>query len=80
MMPTFFFLLNFDVQFPIGIDSNRFIRALELPQVQDHIHELKERFAGRKVTIIFPCVEVQMLAAFVLLKVSCFCLLQVFVM
>lgn len=37
------------LQFPIGIDSERFIRALELPQVQDHIKELKERFAGRKV-------------------------------
>ncbi|XP_006449585.2 alpha,alpha-trehalose-phosphate synthase [UDP-forming] 1 [Citrus clementina] len=35
--------------FPIGIDSDRFVRALELPQVQDHINELKERFAGRKV-------------------------------
>ncbi|GAY34848.1 hypothetical protein CUMW_013670 [Citrus unshiu] len=34
--------------FPIGIDSDRFVRALELPQVQDHINELKERFAGRK--------------------------------
>ncbi|KAG8637388.1 hypothetical protein MANES_15G116000v8 [Manihot esculenta] len=37
--------------FPIGIDSERFIRALELPQVQDHIKELKERFAGRKVML-----------------------------
>lgn len=37
------------IQFPIGIDSERFIRALELPQVQEHIKELKERFAGRKV-------------------------------
>ncbi|KAK6123948.1 hypothetical protein DH2020_042293 [Rehmannia glutinosa] len=34
--------------FPIGIDSERFVRALELPQVKDHIKELKERFAGRK--------------------------------
>ncbi|CAL5409079.1 unnamed protein product [Camellia sinensis] len=34
--------------FPIGIDSDRFIQDLELPQVQDHIKELKERFAGRK--------------------------------
>ncbi|KAJ6728283.1 TREHALOSE-6-PHOSPHATE SYNTHASE [Salix koriyanagi] len=39
-------------QFPIGIDSDRFIRALELPQVQEHIKELKERFAGRKVDLI----------------------------
>ncbi|KDP34467.1 hypothetical protein JCGZ_11938 [Jatropha curcas] len=37
--------------FPIGIDSERFIRALELPQVQDHIKELKERFSGRKVML-----------------------------
>ncbi|KAJ4703738.1 Alpha,alpha-trehalose-phosphate synthase 1 [Melia azedarach] len=37
--------------FPIGIDSDRFIRALELPQVQDHIRELKDRFAGRKVML-----------------------------
>ncbi|KAF9620637.1 hypothetical protein IFM89_013663 [Coptis chinensis] len=37
--------------FPIGIDSDRFIRALELPRVQDHIKELKERFAGRKVML-----------------------------
>ncbi|XP_021287464.1 alpha,alpha-trehalose-phosphate synthase [UDP-forming] 1 [Herrania umbratica] len=37
--------------FPIGIDSDRFIRALELPQVQEHIKELKERFAGRKVML-----------------------------
>ncbi|KAF7803248.1 alpha,alpha-trehalose-phosphate synthase [UDP-forming] 1-like [Senna tora] len=37
--------------FPIGIDSERFIRALELPQVQDHIRELKERFGGRKVML-----------------------------
>ncbi|CAI9087885.1 OLC1v1022074C1 [Oldenlandia corymbosa var. corymbosa] len=37
--------------FPIGIDSNRFIRALELPEVKEHIKELKERFAGRKVML-----------------------------
>lgn len=37
--------------FPIGIDSNRFIRALELPEVKNHIRELKERFAGRKVML-----------------------------
>ncbi|KAL5577074.1 hypothetical protein UlMin_018773 [Ulmus minor] len=37
--------------FPIGIDSDRFIRALQLPQVQWHIKELKERFAGRKVML-----------------------------
>ncbi|XP_048321027.2 alpha,alpha-trehalose-phosphate synthase [UDP-forming] 1 [Ziziphus jujuba] len=37
--------------FPIGIDSERFIRALELPQVQEHMKDLKERFAGRKVML-----------------------------
>lgn len=37
--------------FPIGIDSERFIRALEVPQVQEHIKELMERFAGRKVML-----------------------------
>lgn len=37
--------------FPIGIDSDRFIRALEVPQVQEHIKELKERFAGKKVML-----------------------------
>ncbi|GAB2284304.1 threalose-6-phosphate phosphatase [Dionaea muscipula] len=37
--------------FPIGIDSERFIRALEVPKVQDHMKELKERFAGRKVLL-----------------------------
>ncbi|TKY60093.1 Alpha,alpha-trehalose-phosphate synthase of UDP-forming 1 [Spatholobus suberectus] len=37
--------------FPIGIDSDRFIQALELPEVQDHMKELKERFAGRKVML-----------------------------
>ncbi|KAL0328389.1 UNVERIFIED_CONTAM: Alpha,alpha-trehalose-phosphate synthase [UDP-forming] 1 [Sesamum calycinum] len=35
--------------FPIGIDSERFIHALEAPQVQERIKELKERFAGRKI-------------------------------
>ncbi|XP_019425776.1 PREDICTED: alpha,alpha-trehalose-phosphate synthase [UDP-forming] 1-like isoform X1 [Lupinus angustifolius] len=37
--------------FPIGIDSERFIRALYLPQVQEHIKELQERFKGRKVML-----------------------------
>ena len=40
-------------QFPIGIDSDRFIHALEAPQVQEHIKELKERFSGRKVILLF---------------------------
>ncbi|KAL2943374.1 Alpha alpha-trehalose-phosphate synthase [UDP-forming] 1 [Bienertia sinuspersici] len=37
--------------FPIGIDSERFIRALEVPQVEEHIKELTDRFAGRKVML-----------------------------
>ncbi|CAM8988082.1 unnamed protein product [Rhodiola kirilowii] len=37
--------------FPIGIDAERFTRALELPQVQEHMKELKERFAGRKLML-----------------------------
>ncbi|KAL2476463.1 hypothetical protein Adt_37199 [Abeliophyllum distichum] len=37
--------------FPIGIDSDRFIRALEVPRVQELVKELKERFAGRKVML-----------------------------
>ncbi|TKY66366.1 Alpha,alpha-trehalose-phosphate synthase of UDP-forming 1 [Spatholobus suberectus] len=37
--------------FPIGIDSERFIHALDLPPVQDHIKELQERFKGRKVML-----------------------------
>lgn len=49
-----FFFWVLKLQFPIGIDSDRFIRALKLPQVQDHIKELQERFAGRKVRISFP--------------------------
>ena len=41
------FVLEF--QFPIGIDSHRFIRALDAQQVQDRINELKRTFTGRKV-------------------------------
>ncbi|KAL8510050.1 hypothetical protein ACS0TY_017034 [Phlomoides rotata] len=37
--------------FPIGIDSERFMRALEDTEVQKHIKELKERFSGRKVML-----------------------------
>ncbi|CAN1335405.1 Alpha,alpha-trehalose-phosphate synthase [UDP-forming] 1 [Linum perenne] len=37
--------------FPIGIDSERFISAIKLPQVQEHIKELTERFRGRKVML-----------------------------
>ncbi|KAM7492499.1 hypothetical protein LguiA_035420 [Lonicera macranthoides] len=37
--------------FPIGIDSERFIQALELPEVQCHIKELQEIFFGRKVML-----------------------------
>ncbi|XP_060973342.1 uncharacterized protein LOC115695316 isoform X2 [Cannabis sativa] len=35
--------------FPIGINSDRFVRALKIPEVQEHMKELKERFAGRKI-------------------------------
>ncbi|KAL2326848.1 hypothetical protein Fmac_020275 [Flemingia macrophylla] len=37
--------------FPIGIDSERFIRALDLQGVQNHMNELQERFKGRKVML-----------------------------
>ncbi|KAF7836612.1 alpha,alpha-trehalose-phosphate synthase [UDP-forming] 1 isoform X7 [Senna tora] len=37
--------------FPMGIDSNRFLRALELPKVQDVIKEIEKRFEGRKVML-----------------------------
>ncbi|WOL14646.1 alpha,alpha-trehalose-phosphate synthase [Canna indica] len=37
--------------FPIGIDSDRFKRALELPAVKEHINELTQRFRGRKVML-----------------------------
>lgn len=47
------YLISLKFQFPIGIDADRFIRALETHPVQEHIKELKERFAGRKV-YFFP--------------------------
>lgn len=37
--------------FPIGIDSDRFIRALDHPQVQAPFKDLVERFKGRKVML-----------------------------
>ncbi|KAK8968034.1 Alpha,alpha-trehalose-phosphate synthase [UDP-forming] 1 [Platanthera guangdongensis] len=39
----------FSESFPIGIDSDRFQRALELSAVKEDINELSHRFAGRKV-------------------------------
>ncbi|GJN06869.1 hypothetical protein PR202_ga24639 [Eleusine coracana subsp. coracana] len=39
------------VAFPIGMDSDRFRQALELPEVKRHISELTQRFAGRKVIL-----------------------------
>ncbi|PWA79591.1 hypothetical protein CTI12_AA205490 [Artemisia annua] len=39
--------------FPIGIDPGRFVRAIQLPQVKDHIEELKKRFSGRKNVSFF---------------------------
>lgn len=38
------------MQFPIGIDTERFIRALEIPEVQNYIKEYKQKFSGRKVS------------------------------
>ncbi|RAL49073.1 hypothetical protein DM860_015064 [Cuscuta australis] len=37
--------------FPIGIDPNRFIRAVESPQGQTHMNDLLQQFAGRKVIL-----------------------------
>ncbi|KAK9055945.1 hypothetical protein SSX86_027032 [Deinandra increscens subsp. villosa] len=37
--------------FPIGIDSDRFISAIQLPQVKNHIKEFEGRFGGRKVML-----------------------------
>lgn len=37
--------------FPIGIDPQRFIEALETDVVKSHIQELRARFAGRKVML-----------------------------
>eukprot|EP00898_Chlorokybus_atmophyticus_P003806 jgi/Chlat1/4426/Chrsp29S04392 len=37
--------------FPIGIDPQRFLEGVHLPEVQKHILELKQRFAGRKVML-----------------------------
>ena len=36
-------------QFPIGIDAERFISALETNVVKTHVAELRARFHGRKV-------------------------------
>ncbi len=35
--------------FPIGIDPERFTRALESEEVQSHTAKLLNRYAGRKV-------------------------------
>ncbi|KAI3495402.1 hypothetical protein L1887_37740 [Cichorium endivia] len=37
--------------FPVGIDSDRFVRTIQLPQVKNHIKEFEERFRGRKVML-----------------------------
>ncbi|CAN1230319.1 Alpha,alpha-trehalose-phosphate synthase [UDP-forming] 1 [Linum grandiflorum] len=37
--------------FPIGIDSDRFIKALDLPKVKESMRDLKQRFAGRKLML-----------------------------
>ena len=36
--------------FPIGIDPERFLRALERVDVRSHIAELLNRYAGRKAS------------------------------
>lgn len=41
--------------FPIGIDPDRFARALEQQEVKAHIAQLLNRYAGRKVQFINPC-------------------------
>ena len=40
--------------FPIGIDPERFQRALERVDVRSHIAELLNRYAGRKVGVLSP--------------------------
>lgn len=40
-------------QFPMGIDSDRFFRALETPKVRECINELTEKFSGCKVGVVF---------------------------
>ncbi len=37
--------------FPIGIDPERFARALETDEVQSHVAKLLNRYAGRKVRV-----------------------------
>ena len=37
--------------FPIGIDPSAFIRALDLPSVQERASELQAKFAGKKVLL-----------------------------
>ncbi|KAM7265326.1 hypothetical protein ACFE04_003009 [Oxalis oulophora] len=37
--------------FPIGIDSDRFINALDIPEVQENIKTFQEKYAGRKVIL-----------------------------
>ncbi|XP_024539145.1 alpha,alpha-trehalose-phosphate synthase [UDP-forming] 1-like [Selaginella moellendorffii] len=37
--------------FPIGIDAERFVRALHTSTVRNHIQELSRRFSGRKVML-----------------------------
>ncbi len=46
--------------FPIGIDPERFQRALERVDVRSHIAELLNRYAGRKVAAL-PAVMLMML-------------------
>ena len=41
--------------FPIGIDPERFAKALETEEVQTNISKLLTRYAGRKVERFLPC-------------------------
>ncbi|ESQ35105.1 hypothetical protein EUTSA_v10006809mg [Eutrema salsugineum] len=36
---------------PMGIDPDRFIKACKLPEVIQHMNELKDRFSGKKVIL-----------------------------
>ena len=58
--------------FPIGIDPERFQRALERVDVRSHIAELLNRYAGRKVR---PAAAAAAAAAAVTVAVAACCLL-----
>ncbi len=47
--------------FPIGIDPERFQRALERVDVRSHIAELLNRYAGRKVAGLSAVISMQLM-------------------